>query len=144
MTTTSVFRAFASVLAAPATRDAPNLARADIFNRLYIVAMFAIIMAIGSFGIVALAGSQQSSDRVARSFEHANDTSAMLDAVDREYFELHGAMRHARGEMSPRFVQATTSFYTAYFEIERDGWASGEPLLKTLAPHHASFMGDSR
>src|ERR1700694_721070 len=137
MTTTSVFRAFASVLAAPATRDAPNLARADIFNRLYIVAMFAIIMTIGSFGIIALAGTQQSSEIVARSFERANNTSTMMNAMDRESSELHAEMRQSRGVMSDRFVGATTSFYTAYSEVERDGWASGEPLLKTLAPRHA-------
>ena len=144
MTTTAVWRAFTSVVGPQAMRTAPNLARTAIFNRFYVVAMFAVIIAISGFGIFALEQMRASGDHVDHSFEQATDATEMGTALDREYAELLSQMRSGRAAPSPEFVRATRMFDTAYREIQHDGWASGELLLKTLKPHHEEFLAQSR
>jgi diguanylate cyclase (GGDEF)-like protein len=125
-------------------KRAPDLARANIFNRLYIVAMFAVIIAIGSFGIDVIARSQETDAHVAETFQHANDVSEMRTALDREDFELLSEMRRRQGIESDRLVRATELFDAANLEVNRDGWAANEPLLKRLAARQATFVADSR
>ena len=57
-------------------RTAPDLARTAIFNRFYIVAMFAVIIAISGFGIFALERMQQSGNLVDHSFERAAECAS--------------------------------------------------------------------
>jgi diguanylate cyclase (GGDEF)-like protein len=125
-------------------KRAPDVARANIFNRLYIVAMFAVIIAIGSFGIDVIARSQETDAHVARTFQHANDVSEMRTALDREDFELLSEMRRRQGIESDRLVRATELFDAANLEVNRVGWAANEPLLKRLATRQATFVADSR
>jgi len=127
----------------PATR-APDLARANVFNRLYIVAMFAVIISIGSFGIDVIARSQETDAHVAQTFQHANDVSEMRTALDREEFELNSELRRRQGIESDRLVRATELFDAANLEVDRVGWAANEPLLKRLAARQAAFVADSR
>lgn len=140
---TSTMSAGVTVEGAPAKR-APDLARADIFNRIYIVAMFAVIIAIGSCGIVVIARSQASATQVARTFAHADDVSEMRTALDREDFELLSQMRQQQGIESDGLVRATEMFDAATLAVNRDGWATSEPLLKRLASRQAEFVTDSR
>jgi diguanylate cyclase (GGDEF)-like protein len=128
---------------APARRAAARNQRADIFNRFSIAAMFAIIIAIGAFGVFALAQSQINADAVAHSFENANDSGDMLEALDAEHTVLHAAMRHRDGHLPDAFVQAEAKFDVAQVEILRDGW-SDPALLKNVTPRHASFAADAR
>ena len=140
---TSTMSVGAAAPGAPAKR-APDLARADIFNRIYIVAMFAVIIAIGSCGIVVIARSQESATQVTRTFAHANDVSEMRTALDREDFELLSQMRQQQGIESDGLVRATEMFDAATLAVNRDGWATSEPLLKRLASRQAEFVTDSR
>jgi diguanylate cyclase (GGDEF)-like protein len=144
MTTTSILRAIVSVVAAPSDRTASALARSNTVNRFYVVAMFAVIIAISAFGIFALDQMQRSGDRVDHSFEQSADATEMGTALDREYSEFLAQMRRRDGALSNEFVRATQKFETAHAEIRRDGWASNEPLEKTLMPRHAAFVADSR
>jgi diguanylate cyclase (GGDEF)-like protein len=132
------------VVGAPSERAAPVLKRADIFNRLSIVAMFAVILAIGSFGIFAVSQSTASDGLVSQTFDHANDVSEMRTAVDREDFELLSQMRQRQGTESDRIVRATAMFDAVNLSVNRNGWTRSEPLLKTLAHHQAAFIEDSR
>ena len=117
--------------------------RADTFNRLSITMMFAVIIAIGSFGVFALARSQSSSDAVAHSFENTNDANTMLAALDNERTELHGAML-SRDPVPPlAFLESARRFSAAQFEIEHDGW-SDLALLRNVAPRHAALVADAR
>jgi diguanylate cyclase (GGDEF)-like protein len=125
-------------------RRAPAIARADVFNRLYVIAMFAVIITIGSCGILAITRSQETDTLVAQTFEHANAVSAMRTALDREDFELLSEMRHRQGVESDRLVRATDLFDAANLQVNRDGWAASEPLLKRLALRQAAFVTDSR
>ena len=143
MTTTSLPSTAGSVVGSPHKRPSPDVVGADIFNRLYVAAMFAVIIAIGGFGFFALARSQQSSDIVTHSFENANDATIMRSALDREQSELHWQMQRGHGEMSERLAEAAQAFETAHAEVQTDGWADKE-LLKTLGPVHAAYAADSR
>ena len=144
--TTSLSSELAPVVRAPAKRMAPYMstARGIVFNRLYIAAMFAVIGAIGSCGIFAILRSQESAALVAQSFEHAHDASEMRTALDREDVELLSQMRQRQGTESDPLVRATEVFDAANLAVKRDGWASSEPLLKTLASRQAAFVSDSR
>ena len=122
----------------------PNLARADVFNRIHVAAMFAVITAIGSFGIFALGRSQQSGGVVANGFEHASDATEMGAAQDEEYGELQSQIRQGRATPSRRFAQATRAFERVHAEIVHDGWVHREPLLVMLLPRHAAFLAQSR
>ncbi|HEV3087616.1 MAG TPA: bifunctional diguanylate cyclase/phosphodiesterase [Candidatus Elarobacter sp.] len=144
MTTGRLANAFSTVVRTPFTRATSHAARADVFNRLYVVVMFAVIVAIGSFGIFALARSQQSGSIVSNSFEHAADTSEMGTALDREYAELLLQVRLQRATPSAAFVQATRTFEAVEGEVTADGWAAREPVIETLMPRHAAFVADSR
>ncbi len=130
----------------PAERIAPylSIARGVIFNRIYVTAMFTIIAAIGSCGVFAIVRSQESTALVAQSFENANDATEMRTALDREDVELLSQMRQRQGVESDRLVRATEMFDAANLAVQRDGWASSEPLLKTLGPRQAAFVDDSR
>jgi diguanylate cyclase (GGDEF)-like protein len=119
-------------------------ARADIFNRFYVAAMFAVIVVIGSCGIFAIVRGQESDNLVAQSFERANDASDMRTALDREDVELLWQMRQREGLESDRLVRATELFDAANLAVKRDGWVSSQPLLKTLASRQATFVADSR
>ena len=119
-------------------------ARAVVFNRLYIAAMFLIIGAIGSCGILAIVRSQESDALVAQSFEHAHDASEMRTALDREDVELLSLMRQRQATESDPLVVATDAFDAANLAVKRDGWANSEPLLKMLASRQEAFVGDSR
>jgi diguanylate cyclase (GGDEF)-like protein len=133
--------AFAPRAVAHVRQAQPDFVRADIFNRISIVAMFAVIIAIGSFGIFALARSQSNADVVAHRFENANDASEMLAALDREQSELHSQMRQPHGQPSQRFLQLGKGFDAAQLQIRRDGWPD-TALMKNLAPSHAAFVAD--
>jgi diguanylate cyclase (GGDEF)-like protein len=127
----------------PAKR-APDLARANVFNRLYVAAMFCVIIAIGSFGIDVIARSQATDSHVAQTFQRANDVSEMRTALDREDFELLSELRLRQGIESDRLVRATELFDAANLEVNRDGWTANEPLLKELASRQAGFVSDSQ
>ena len=117
--------------------------RADVFNRFSIAMMFAVIIAIGGVGILALARSQSSSDAVAHSFENANDAGDMLTALDKERSELHAAMLRYDGAPPLAFLESGGKFNAAQFEIEQDGW-SDPALLRNVAPRHAALVADAR
>jgi diguanylate cyclase (GGDEF)-like protein len=119
-------------------------ARGVISNRFYIAAMFTIIAAIGSCGILAILRSQESAALVAQSFENAAAASEMRTALDRENVELLLELRQRQGLESDRLVRATEMFDAADLAVDRDGWARSEPLLKTLAKRQAAFVEDSR
>src|ERR1700694_5025540 len=102
---TSTISAFAPVAVPLAKRAVPNLARADLFNRLYVSAMFVVIIAIGSWGIFAIAEGKASDALVAQTFEHANDVTEMGTAVDREYFEVLSQIRQRQGTESDRLLR---------------------------------------
>jgi diguanylate cyclase (GGDEF)-like protein len=121
-----------------------SIARGVTFNRLYVAAMFTIIAAIGSCGILAILRSQESTALVAQSFEHAHAAGEMRTAMDREDVELLSQMRERKGVESDRLVRATDMFDAANLAVQRDGWAKSEPLLKTLAARQAAFVADSR
>lgn len=127
----------------PAKR-APDLARANVFNRLYVAAMFCVIIAIGSFGIDVIARSQATDAHVAQTFQRANDVSEMRTALDREDFELLSELRQRQGIESDRLVRATELFDGANGEVNRDGWTANEPLLNELASRQAGFVSDSQ
>src|ERR1700722_9149023 len=127
----------------PAKR-APDLARANVFNRLYVVAMFCVIIAIGSFGIDVIARSQATDSHVAQTFQRANDVSEMRTALDREDFELLSELRQRQGIESDRLPPAPELFDAANSEVNRDGWTANEPLLNELASRQAAFVSDSQ
>ncbi|HWT06971.1 MAG TPA: hypothetical protein VN224_14505, partial [Xanthomonadales bacterium] len=67
---------------------AHQTARADVFNRLYIGAIVAVIAATGGFGIVALTQAQRSNEVLQHSFEQTKDATEMGSALNREYATL--------------------------------------------------------
>jgi diguanylate cyclase (GGDEF)-like protein len=127
---------------APAERT-PDVVRANLFNRAYIVVMLAVIIAIGSCGILAIDRSQARDARVAQTFQHANDVSQMRTALDREDFALLSEMRQHQGLESAGIERATDLFNAANYEVNHDGWTASEPLLKVLAARQAAFVADS-
>jgi diguanylate cyclase (GGDEF)-like protein len=120
-------------------RTTAGFARADIFNRISIAAMFAVIIAIGSFGVFSLERSQGNADAVAHSFENANDAGDMVTALDAESSVLHAAMRRRDGRPSAAFAAATKKFDAAQLEIQQDGW-SDPALLKNVTLRHAALV----
>jgi diguanylate cyclase (GGDEF)-like protein len=142
--TTTAPSAFIPAAGTPAQRGSHAIARAQIFNRLSIAVMFAVIIAIGSSGIFAIVKGQESDGVVAQSFERANNASEMRTALDREDVELLSQMRLRKGVESERIVRATEMFNAANLAVQRDGWTSSEPLLKQLASRQAAFVADSR
>ena len=137
-------RTLARSAPAPAHYDSPAAARAQLFNRFTIATMFAVILAIGTFGIYAIVKGQEGDAVTARTFEHANAVSAMGTALDREDVELLSQMRAQKGTESEQLVRATEMFDKANLAVQHDGWAASEPLLKALASRQASFVADSR
>src|ERR1700681_7598 len=129
---------------APVQRASHAAVRAQIFNRLSVAVMFAVIIAIGGFGIYAIVKGQEGDAITARTFEHAKDASAMGTALDREDVELLSQMRARKGVESEQLVRATEMFDKANLAVQRDGFAASEPLLKTLASRQTSFVADSR
>lgn len=144
MITASLSRSVAEPRASVAKRPSAKSSRANYVNRLYVLAMFATLIAIGSIGPYAFLRSEQSGASVERSFQSAQEATEMGTALDTEYSELLSAMRQHRGEMSDRFVQATKAFDTVPVEAQREGWARNESLFKALVPSHAAFVADSR
>jgi diguanylate cyclase (GGDEF)-like protein len=122
----------------------PGLAFADILNRLYILAMFVVVIMIGGLGVFTLDRSQKSGDLVDQSFMLAKDATAMGTALEQEYSELLGQMRRPRIGLSDRFIRAMQSFERAQAGAKRDAGPSVEPLLKALGPSHAAFVSASR
>src|SRR5665213_3307414 len=135
---------FARFARRQAGRTAPDLARADILNRLYIAAMFAVIIAIGAFGIFALERGNSSGSVVAAGFEHASDATELRAAQDQEYSELQLQIRRRSPALSGQFQHATQQFDAVYAEVLHDGWANGDPLFTTLQPRHVAFLTQSR
>jgi diguanylate cyclase (GGDEF)-like protein len=138
---------------------APMIARADIFNRLYIAAIVAVIAATGTFGIVALAQTQRSNVLLQHSFEQTKDATEMGSALNRQYGALrqqaagyalndrsagHRAMREAQPAMSEAFGRATRMFDAALLRFERDRWARSEDLVKTIAANQTVLVAESR
>jgi diguanylate cyclase (GGDEF)-like protein len=117
----------------------PGLALADIMNRIYIVAMFAVVILIGGFGVYSLDRGQKSSDLVDQTFLPAKDAAAMGTALDQEYSQLLASMRQPRPDLPEQFVRATRSFERARIAATQDGGPAIQPLLKTLGPNHAAF-----
>jgi diguanylate cyclase (GGDEF)-like protein len=142
--TTSAPSSFIRSAGAPVQRASHAAVRAQIFNRLSVAVMFAVIIAIGAFGIYAIVKGQEGDAITARTFEHAKDASAMGTALDREDVELLSQMRARKGVESEQLVRATEMFDKANLAVQRDGFAASEPLLKTLASRQASFVADSR
>src|ERR1700681_422594 len=126
--------------ATPVQRASLAASRAQIFNRFTIATMFAVIIAIGAFGIYAIVKGQEADAVVARTFERAGDASAMGTALDREDVELLSQLRVRKGLESEQLVRATEMFDNANLAVKRDGWAASEPMLKTLASRQASFV----
>src|SRR5665213_116705 len=135
---------FARFARRQAGRTAPDLARADILNRLYIAAMFAVIIAIGAFGIFALERGNSSGSVVAAGFEHASDATELRAAQDQEYSELQLQIGRRSPALSGQFQHATQQFDAVYAEVLHDGWANGDPLFTTLQPRHVAFLTQSR
>ncbi len=133
--------------AAPTARGrekrAPDPVRANVFSRAYIIVMLAVIVVIGCCGIVAIARSQDRDAQVAQTFQRANDVSQMRTALDREDVVLLSEMRQHQGIESTGLVHATELFAAATNEVDHDGWAAREPLLKQLAKRQAAFVADS-
>jgi diguanylate cyclase (GGDEF)-like protein len=139
---------------------APKAARADVFNRLYIGTIVAVIAAIGSFGIVALAQTQHSNKLLQHSFEQTKDATEMGSALNRQYAALRqqvagyalnrkhtpraGEAVDAPPAMSEAFVRATRMFEASLLRFERDGWASSESRAKTIASNQAGLVSESR
>jgi diguanylate cyclase (GGDEF)-like protein len=142
--TTLASSAFIPADRIPATRASHQVMRAELFNRVSVAAMFAVILMIGASGIYAIVRGEQSDAVVARSFERANTASEMGIAVDEEDGELLSQIRGRKGIESDRLVHATEMFGAANVTVQRDGWADSEPLLKTAAGHQAAFVADSR
>jgi diguanylate cyclase (GGDEF)-like protein len=142
------------------TLTAPKTRRADIFNRLYIVAIVAVIAATGSFGIVALTQMQRSNALLQHSFEQTKDATEMGSALNRQYAALrqqvagyvlnrehaaqHASAPRAEIAMSEAFAQATRLFDAAFLRFERDGWARSEALAKTIALNQTGLVSESR
>jgi diguanylate cyclase (GGDEF)-like protein len=134
--------------------------RSNRFNRLYVAAMFGVITAIGSFGVFALARDRQSFDRVSRSVEQAQYVTEMGSALNGEYAALHAQTirnalntpKHAHGtqarrprsDPSNRAARAARRFDKALFELGRAGWPTSDPLLRSVATHHAAFAVERR
>ncbi|HZX67805.1 MAG TPA: hypothetical protein VFE70_02920, partial [Candidatus Elarobacter sp.] len=108
---------FARFARRQAGRTAPDLARADILNRLYIAAMFAVIIAIGAFGIFALERGNSSGSVVAAGFEHASDATELRAAQDQEYSELQLQIGRRSPALSGQFQHATQQFDAVYAEV---------------------------
>jgi len=126
------------------TTSAASAARANLFNRISVATMFAVIVTIGSCGILAIMHGQDSDELVAQSFERANHAGEMRVALDREDVELLEQLRARQGTESDGLVRSTEMFDAANRAVAHDGWADSEPLLKTLAARQASFVTDSR
>src|ERR1700676_2421615 len=144
MTANPFSRASAAVAGAPVTRAAFEVARAHVFNRLYLVVMFATIVAIGALGMFALQTSEKSGDVVEHSFEQAKFATEMGSALDEEHTELLLQIQQHRGGLSTSFVRSTRMFETVYADSRRDPAANSAAILKTLMPRHAAFVAASR
>jgi diguanylate cyclase (GGDEF)-like protein len=125
------------------SKRTPDLGRATIFNRLYVIVVLAVIIAIGGGGILAISRSQERDALVAQTFQRADDVSQMRTALDREDFALLSEMRQHEGIESTGLVHATELFDAATYEVNHEGWSTSEPLLKQLAQRQASFVADS-
>jgi diguanylate cyclase (GGDEF)-like protein len=144
MTATTFLNALAPVAGTGANRAAREIARADVFNRIYVAAMFVVIVAIGGCGAFAIVQSQDSDQTVAQRFEQAKDVSAMGNALDREDDELQKQLRQRQGVESERLVQATEMFDAGQRKARNDDWKSTRQVLETLVPRQAAYVSDSR
>jgi diguanylate cyclase (GGDEF)-like protein len=121
----------------------PGLALADIMNRSFIAAMFAVVIVIGGLGVYSLERSKQSGDLVDQTFLLAKDAVAVGSALDEESSGLHTWTHQARPGSSGLFVVKPQAFERAVLEMKRDGGPAIAPLLKTIVRHHRTFVSGS-
>src|ERR1700684_1508 len=83
-------------------RSARGLTRAIVFNRVYLVAMCATIIAIGSCGIYAITAGQASDVTAAQTSAYISDVDGLVTGLDREYAEVLSEIRQHDGGFAER------------------------------------------
>jgi diguanylate cyclase (GGDEF)-like protein len=143
MTTTFLSTAIRHFVVALANRVMPGITRDRFFNRLYVGAMFAVIIAIGCVGIFSLVQRQQY-DHSEQTYVQAQKITELGNAVDREYTEFLWQLGQREDTPSARFVEASRLFDTAYESLRRNAPPSTGLILANVARRHAAFLAQSR
>jgi diguanylate cyclase (GGDEF)-like protein len=139
MTKESLWHAFDAVIVLPAKRVIPSLTRVRALYWMYVGAMFAVIVAVGSIGIFAIV-QRQSGDHLAQFYEQTRDVNALATAVDREFAELLWQIGRRDAKRSAKFVAAMQTYDAAYARVQRQGDASAQPLLTIVARRQTAFV----
>jgi diguanylate cyclase (GGDEF)-like protein len=143
MATKSLSGAIRAVVTSLLERAMPGASRDRVFNRLYVTAMFAVIIGTGGVGIFSLV-QRQSNDHTEQSSAQAQTITELVTAVDREYTEFLWQLGQREDSPSARFVEASHAFDVAYASIWLDAAPASRAMLANVARRHAAFLSQSR